>query len=194
MEPGPAVRAQAAPTAASPWVVRWLDRVPAGSEVLDLACGGGRHTAAALGRGMHVTAVDRDVQLLAALPTQAERIEADLEQGTWPLGERRFDVIIVANYLHRPLFGAIAAGLRPGGVLIYETFAIGNERYGKPSNPNFLLAPGELHAAFASVLHILAFEDGFAAGPRSARLQRIAALRMPLDLAAQAGLFERFAL
>lgn len=185
---------EACAAAPSIWVERWLSCVAREARVLDLACGSGRHARAALARGLAVCAVDRDAQALAQLPDAIERIAADLEQGAWPLGDRQFDAIVVTNYLHRPLFDAIVATLAPGGVLIYETFAHGNARYGKPSNPDFLLRDGELRTKVAERLHVLAFEDGYVATPRPARLQRVAALRMPFDDDAQASLLERFAL
>lgn len=128
----------------SPWIERHLSLARPGRNALDLAAGGGRHARLLAARGFAVTAVDRDVSRLMGLPG-VEAIEADLEDGSpWPLAGRRFDLIVVVNYLHRPLFPAIAAALAPGGVLLYETFALGNEKYGKPSNPAFLLRDGEL--------------------------------------------------
>ena len=132
---------------ASRWVERFAAFVPAGGAVLDLAAGAGRHSRLFLDRGYSVVAVDRDpapLQPLVGRPGFAV-IVADLETGApWPLGERRFAGVVVTNYLHRPLLPAIIAAVAPGGMLIYETFARGNERFGKPSNPDFLLAPGEL--------------------------------------------------
>ncbi len=140
-------------------------------------------------------AIDRDLQALAQLPADTERLAFDLEQGAaWPWPERRFDAVIVTNYLHRPLFDALVGALAEGGVLIYETFADGNARYGRPSNPDFLLRPGELRTKVGERLHLLAYEDGYVAAPRAARIQRVAALRMPFDETAQAELLERFAL
>ena len=104
-------------------------------------------------------------------------VQADLEDGSpWPLPGERFQGIVVANYLHRPLFPALQEALAPGGVLIYETFMLGNERYGKPSNPAFLLRPGELWRAFPG-LHLIAFEQGYAAQPKPAMMQRLCAVR-----------------
>jgi len=148
--------------------------------VLDLAAGSGRHTKLLLDRGFRVRAVDRDVSALSAFagpPCTVERI--DLETGgPWPLGGG-YDGIIVTNYLHRPLIPAIAAALGPGGAVIYETFALGNERFGRPSNPDFLLRSGELLEAFAG-LTVIAFEQGEIASPRLAVVQRIAAVNGPL--------------
>jgi len=162
---------QAAP---SPWVVRWAHLLPAAGSVLDLACGGGRHLRWLAARGFRVTGVDRDAAALAPLGALGEAVVADLENAPWPLGERRFDGIVVTNYLWRPLLPRIAESLAAGGVLIYETFARGQEHIGKPSSPAFLLQPGELLGAFAG-LRIVAFEDGFdAAAVRY--VQRIAAV------------------
>jgi SAM-dependent methyltransferase len=160
--------------APSPWVVRWAPLLTRG-RVLDLACGGGRHARYLQSLGHDVTAVDREPQDIPGV----RFIRADLEDGSpWPLGEERFQGIVVANYLHRPLFARIAQALAPGGALIYETFMRGNERYGRPSNPAFLLEPGELWAAFGG-LHIIAFEQGRAERPKPAMVQRICAERPP---------------
>ena len=156
----------------SPWVTRWAPLIPAGS-VLDLACGNGRHARFLATLGYSVTAVDRDPQVLES----ARFIRADLEDGSpWPLAGERFAGIVVANYLHRPLFPLLMDALAPGGVLIYETFMLGNERYGKPSNPAFLLRPGELWEAFRG-LHVIAFEQGTIVQPKPALLQRLCALQ-----------------
>ena len=168
------------PAVASPWVERFANLVPEGGAVLDLAAGGGRHSALFRRRGHPVVAVDRAVAALSTLAADdpgLEVIEADLEApgAPWPVGERRFAGIVVTNYLHRPLFGAIRAALAPGGALIYETFAAGNERFGKPSNPDFLLRPGEL-LGLAAGLRIVAYENLEIAEPRPAMVQRIAAV------------------
>ena len=156
----------------SDWVVRWAQRVPPG-RVLDLACGGGRHAKHFAALGHAVTAVDREPHAFAGV----RFVQADLEDGgPWPLSGERFQGIVVTNYLHRPLFPVLEAALAPGGVLLYETFMAGNERYGKPSNPAFLLQPGELWEAFAG-LHCIAFEQGAAARPKPARIQRLCAMR-----------------
>jgi SAM-dependent methyltransferase len=157
--------------APSPWVVRWADYLTR-SPVLDVACGSGRHARYFAARGLQVVAVDRDPQAIEGV----EFVQADLEQGAWPLGERRFAAIVVTNYLHRPLFPALEAGLEEGGVLIYETFMTGNERYGRPSNPAFLLRPGELLQAFGR-LHVVAFEQGIVAHQKTAVVQRLFAVR-----------------
>lgn len=160
--------------------MRFLPLVRPGGRVLDLAAGGGRHTRLLLARGFAVRAVDRDTGALAALAgPRCDVVAADLETGApWPLGGG-YDGIVVTNYLHRPLLPAIVAALAPGGALIYETFALGNERFGPPRRPDFLLRPGELLQACAA-LSIAAFEEGTVARPRPAMIQRIAAVNGPL--------------
>jgi myo-inositol-1(or 4)-monophosphatase len=143
----------------SEWVVRFADLVPAGGTVLDVAAGAGRHARFFLARGNRVVAIDRDVSSLDAA-AGLEIVQADLEDGSaWPLAERRFDAIVVTSYLNRPLLPLLVDRLAPGGVLIYETFARGQERFGKPSNPAFLLERGELLRAVAGRLRVIAFED-----------------------------------
>jgi len=160
--------------APSAWVVRWAPLITRG-RVLDLACGAGRHARHLAGLGHEVTAVDREPRPLAGV----RFVRADLEDGSpWPLPGEAFQGIVVANYLHRPLFPLIERALAPGGVLIYETFMAGNERFGKPSSPAFLLAPGELWTAFGG-LHLIAFEQGLSLQPRAAMLQRLCAVRPP---------------
>ncbi len=162
----------------SAWIVRFMDMVPAGGPVLDVAAGSGRHTRLFAAHGHPVTAVDRDTMLLRdPAATPAEIIDADLESGApWPLGMRQFAAVVVTNYLHRPLFPALIGAVAPGGLLLYETFAAGNERFGKPSNPDFLLQPGELLDAVRGRLRVLAYEDLELAEPRPAMVQRIAAM------------------
>ena len=160
----------------SAWVRRFLSLIRSGGRVLDLAAGEGRHTRLLLELGFSVTAVDRDIEALRPLAAaNCEVLAIDLETGArWPLGGG-YDGIVVTNYLHRPLFPVIAAALAPGGVLMYETFMVGNERFGRPRNPEFLLRPGELLQAFAE-LTVLAFEQGEVSRPRPAMIQRIAAV------------------
>ena len=164
----------------SRWVRRFLPLVRPGGLVLDLAAGGGRHARLLREHGFTVRAVDRDISRLAGLAGPGcELRELDLETGApWPLGDG-YDGIVVTNYLHRPLLPAIAAALASGGVLIYETFALGNERFGRPSNPDFLLRPGELLEAFVT-LTVIAFEQGEVATPNAAVIQRIAVVNGPL--------------
>ena len=161
----------------SPWVQRWVGWIRPGGAVLDVACGTGRHARLLASLGFEVDAVDRDPQLFAGPPAQVKLLGADLEAGPWPYGERRFDAIVVTNYLHRPLLPTLAGALERGGLLVYETFAQGNERFGKPSNPAFLLAPGELLEAVRGRLRVIAFEDLVVEEPRPAAVQRLCARR-----------------
>jgi SAM-dependent methyltransferase len=160
----------------SQWVQRWSHLVAPDARVLDVACGSGRHVRWFVQRAGRVTGVDRDAAALeASRDCGAELIHADIENGPWPLAQRRFDAVIVTNYLWRALLPTIVESVDAGGVLIYETFALGNERYGKPSNPDFLLRPGEL-LALVQGLRVVAFEDGFVTPPERC-LQRIVAVR-----------------
>ncbi len=155
--------------------MRFAGLIPAGATVLDVACGRGRHARWLEARGWRVTGIDRDAAALAASGS-GERIAFDLEAGVpWPIGDRRFGAVVVTNYLHRPSFPALLAALDDGGVLIYETFAAGNARFGKPGNPDFLLMPGELLDRCAG-LAIVAFEDGLVGAPPHASVQRICAV------------------
>ena len=167
----------------SEWIRRFAPLVPSRGRVLDLACGAGRHTRLFADRGFRVVAIDREPRLDEDLTSRPDIDvwRADLEQGAWPLGGERFDAIIATNYLHRPLFAHLLAALAPGGVLLYETFALGNAAFGKPGNPAFLLAPRELLDAFGAELRVVAFEDGYAATPRPAMVQRIAAVKPAAD-------------
>jgi len=163
------------PEAASEWVKRWAPLVGRGP-VLDVACGAGRHARLFAERGLEVFALDRDEQVL---PGPIHFVKANLEDGSpWPFPGRRFGAIVVTNYLHRPLFPRLVESLDEGAVLIYETFMLGNERYGKPSNPDFLLRPGELLEAFGA-LTVAAFEQGTLERPKKAALQRICVIRGP---------------
>lgn len=163
----------------SPWVARFAGLVPHGGRVLDLACGAGRHVGLFLDRGHPVTAVDIDPSRLGALSGRPalEVIAADLEgDARWPLGTRRFAGIVVTNYLHRPLLPMIVDAVAPGGALIYETFAVGNERFGRPRNPAHLLRPGELLDAVRGRIEVVAYENLEITEPRPAVVQRIAAV------------------
>jgi SAM-dependent methyltransferase len=162
----------------SAWVRRWAERIPAGGRVIDLACGSGRHARWLAARGHPVEAVDRDPALLAALRGVAGVTPrcADLEAGPWPYSGQHFAAIVVVNYLHRPLFPHILAAVADGGVLIYETFAEGNERFGRPRNPDFLLRHGELLDVTRCALRVLGYEDIEVQEPRPAMIQRICAL------------------
>jgi SAM-dependent methyltransferase len=161
----------------SPWVERFAPLVRSAGPVVDLACGGGRHGRLFLRRGHPVTLVDRDLRGVADLQgaAGATLVEADLEAGPWPL-DGRFAGVVVTNYLHRPLFDRLVEALAPGGVLIYETFACGNERLGRPSSPAFLLRPGELLERTLGRLEVVAYEAGEVASPKAAVIQRICAV------------------
>jgi SAM-dependent methyltransferase len=164
---------------ASAWVARFADLVPAGGRVLDVAAGGGRHARFFLDRGHPVTVVDRStggVADLAGHPA-VEIIEVDLEDGkAWPFAGRSFDAVVVTNYLWRPILADIVGAVGPGGVLLYETFRRGQERFGRPHNPDFLLDDNELVDAVRDALRIVAYEDLLLDGPPRA-VQRIAAVR-----------------
>lgn len=161
----------------SPWVERFVAWIRPGGRVLDVACGSGRHARLLAKLGFEVEAVDRDIAGLADRPPGIALREADLEGGPWPYPGERFDAIVMTNYLHRPLLPVLVDALEPGGLLLCETFAQGNERFGKPSNPDFLLRPGELLEAVRGKLRVLAFEDLTVGEPRPACLQRVAARR-----------------
>jgi SAM-dependent methyltransferase len=168
------------PRAASPWIERFAGLVPVGGAVLDLAAGGGRHTRFFLGRGHPVLAVDRDIGALAGIAdARLTCLQADLESAPWPLGDRRFAGVVVTNYLHRPLLPRLVEAVAERGALLYETFAQGNEAFGRPRNPDFLLRPGELLEAVRGKLTVLAYEHGRVDRPRPAAIQRIAAVRDP---------------
>jgi SAM-dependent methyltransferase len=159
--------------------------VPAGGPVLDLACGAGRHVRLFLERGHPVTAVDRDLSGIADTIGRPglETLEVDLEDGRpFPLAGRRFAGVIVTNYLYRPLFPALIAAVAPGGALIYETFAKGNEGFGRPRRPEHLMNPGELLEAVHGKLRVRAYEDLIVEVPRPAAIQRICAVNEAEDL------------
>lgn len=167
------------PLPPSAWVERYLAGVRPGGTVLDVAAGGGRHSRLALARGHRVTAVDRDLAPLDALAVEPhlEAIAADLEGGApFPLAGRTFDGVIVTNYLWRPILADIIGAVARGGILIYETFAIGQEKLGRPSNPNFLLQPGELVTVVAGRLVPIAYEHATITRGRPRVVQRIAAV------------------
>ena len=167
------------PDAPSEWVRRWSHLVPSGAPVLDVACGAGRHLRWFQALGHPVTGIDRDPLAVQAAAQAGEAIEADIENDPWPLAGRTFGAVVVTNYLWRPLLPAIVQCVAPGGVLLYETFAQGNETVGRPARPDFLLRPGELLGACAG-LRVVAYEDGFLDAP-ARFVQRIAAVRVPTD-------------
>lgn len=159
----------------SPWVTRWARLIAPGGSVLDVACGSGRHLRWLAARGHRVSGVDRDAAALAPLHALGRVVVADIENGTWPFAGEHFDAVVVTNYLWRPLMPTLVASIADGGTLIYETFALGNEAFGKPSNPAFLLRPGEL-LEHARGLQVVAYEDGLLADPPR-RVQRLVACR-----------------
>lgn len=163
----------------SAWIERFAGLAPAGGAILDVAAGGGRHARLFRRRGHPVVAVDIDLAGLADLADDpgVECLRHDLEDGSpWPLAGRVFAGVVVTNYLWRPVLPDIVASVAPGGALLYETFAAGNERFGKPGNPDFLLRPGELLEAVRGRLRVVAYEDIEVATPRPAMVQRIAAV------------------
>jgi SAM-dependent methyltransferase len=174
----------------SPWVARFAELIPAG-EALDLACGAGRHSRLLAEKGHAVVAVDRNENMLALAASDGIRtMLVDLETGdpaqSWPFEANRFAGIVVTNYLHRPLWPSLIVSLAENGVLIYETFARGNEQFGKPSNPDFLLARGELlEVAREYGLRVVAYEDGLVSSPKPAVVQRICMIKPGKDVAAQ---------
>ena len=163
--------------AASMWVLRFAALIPDSGRVLDVACGAGRHARLFAASGHTVEAVDRDVSQFLDVPATVHLRQADVEADPWPYAGEKFAGVIVTNYLHRPLMAALVACVAPGGAFIYETFAAGNEAYGRPTRPDFLLQPGELLEAVRGQLQVVAFEDIYVDSPKPAKVQRIAALR-----------------
>ena len=159
----------------SAWVQRWAHLIRPQGRVLDVACGAGRHMRFLAAQGHHITGVDRNEEALALAAPAGQTVLADIENGAWPFAGQTFDAVVVTNYLWRPLLPVMVQSLAEGGVLIYETFAAGNESVGKPSRPDFLLQAGELLSATQG-LRTVAYEDGFEASP-DRFVQRIAAVR-----------------
>ncbi|MEP4379140.1 MAG: SAM-dependent methyltransferase [Alphaproteobacteria bacterium] len=163
----------------SPWISRFAPQ--ARGPVIDVACGSGRHARLFLDRGHDVTAVDRDTSRLNDIAGHPNLtiIETDLEAGVdpWRPAAAAYGTVVVTNYLWRPLLPALIDAVAPGGMLLYETFALGNEQYGKPSNPDFLLAPNELMDAVNDVLDVIAYKHGDVTDPRPAVIQHICAVR-----------------
>ncbi len=163
----------------SAWIVRHGKRVSPGARVLDVACGTGRHLRYFFEKDCRVTGIDIDISKVSAIKnTDAILIKHDLEDGNPPpFGENEFDVVVVTRYLHRPLFPAIVSAVAPGGILLYETFAVGHEKFGKPRRPEFLLRSGELREVVRGKLRVIDFEETEIGTTAPARLQRIAAIR-----------------
>ncbi len=165
------------PLAPSPWVMRFASKVAKGGIVLDVACGAGRHARYFAEIGHTVAAVDSDISGFTEVPVAVQVLQADIEAGPWPYPDEKFAGVVVTNYLHRPLMATLINSVAPGGIFIYETFAAGNEQYGRPSRPAFLLRRGELLEAVHGQLEVLAFEDLYVDSPKPANVQRIAAMR-----------------
>jgi SAM-dependent methyltransferase len=159
----------------------WLQRFapPKPGTALDVACGSGRNLRWLAEAGWQVTGVDRDTAATAPLQSLAKIVDADIENGPWPIDGQQFDLVVVCNYLWRPLFDTIKSAVKPGGCLVWETFADGQQTIGRPSRPDFLLQRGEL----LRVCHdwrIVAYEDLFEAGVNPRYVQRVAAIRPSL--------------
>ena len=159
----------------SAWLQRWAHLIAPGSTVLDVACGAGRHMRYLATLGHRVTGVDRNPEAVALAQDSGSVICADIENGPWPFAGQTFGCVVVTHYLWRPLLPTLVGSVAPGGVLIYETFAAGNESVGKPSRPDFLLQPGEL-LRVTEGLRTVAYEDGFEASP-ARFVQRTVAVR-----------------
>ena len=163
--------------APSPWVQRWAHLIAPRSRVLDLACGAGRHMQLLASLGHQPLGVDRNHEALVAASAWGQTLQADIENGPWPLAGQRFGAVVVTNYLWRALWPQIVGAVQDGGVLIYETFALGQETVGRPARAEFLLAPGELlQVATQGGLRVLAYEDGFETAPERF-VQRLVAVR-----------------
>jgi len=158
---------------ANRWIAQYLHQIPTAGLVLDVASGNGRHAELALQQGYRVIAVDRDISAINHRPADLECLQFNLEAGNWPFPPAFFDGIIVCNYLHRPLMSHIVDALRPDGVLLYTTFMQGNEAYGSPRNPAYLLRPGELQQVLTAGFEPIAFEQGFLDEPAPAMRQSI---------------------
>ena len=165
------------------WVARWIGQPNGSARLLDFASGSGRHCRLAVASGFRVLAVDRDEVLLNMAENKNTEARAeDLESGRWSFSAERFEVVVVTNFLYRPRLDLLAGLLEAGGRLVYETFALGNEAYGKPSSPRFLLQADELFlVARRAGLHVVAFEQGFVATPKPALVQRMVAVKPPYD-------------
>lgn len=169
--------------APSTWIAQHAHLIPENGHILDLACGKGRHTRFFLQKGHAVTAVDIDLGGVADLATVPDTtlIEADLENAAWPLAGRQYDAVIVCNYLHRPILNHIFQVVAPGGLLLYDTFAAGNERFGRPRNPAFLLQADELLRLTRDDFVARAYQHGRVDTPRPAIRQSLCAIRTPTN-------------
>ena len=166
----------------SAWVQRWAGAIARDARVLDFAAGGGRNIAVLGARGARVVAADRDAQALASSGDAALRVWTDLDSRPWPFEPGSFDAVVCCNFLHRPRLDLLFALVAPGGLMIYETFAQGNARYGRPANQAFLLSPGELfRAAGRNGFVVLGYEHGYEADPKPAIVQRLCAARPPFE-------------
>ena len=163
----------------SAWVRRFARLIPHSGRVLDYACGHGRHARWLAGQGLAVDAVDVDTEALATLADAPgiTTLHADLENGEWPFGRDSHAALVVTHYLFRPRFELMLSVLQEGGVLIYETFMVGNETYGRPRRPDFLLQPGELLDRLGDDFTVVAFEQGAIGDPPHAVMQRVCAVR-----------------
>lgn len=160
-------------------IVAWAAHVPRGATVLDVAAGSGRHGLWFAGRDHTVVAIDRDTEALQQrAPAKCRIVQADLENAAWPLPGERFDAVIVVNYLWRALLPTLFASVTVGGHLMYETFANGNEKYGRPRNPDFLLRNGELREATPKEFDVLEFGQDVVGSPPTAVRQRLLARRL----------------
>ncbi len=157
----------------SEWVLRFGEKTKLGGHILDVACGGGRHANWFANRGHVVHAVDRDKP--TKLSAKVVFKQADIEAGPWHYAGQVFSAVVVTNYLHRPLLPTLVASVAKEGWLIYETFAAGNEQFGRPTRADFLLQPGELLEAVRGHLQVIAYEHGYVDSPKPAVVQRIAA-------------------
>lgn len=167
----------------SSWVARWAPHIAGRGRVLDVACGGGRHAVYLASLGLQVEAVDIDISTASAAIKDVGNVtlrQADLENAPWPYGEAEFDAVVVTRYLHRPLFPALMAALADRGMLVYETFAVGHEHFGRPRNPDFLLQRGELLDRVHACLRVVAYEEGVTQG--ASVLQRICAVKPEREL------------
>lgn len=174
------------PPPASDWIRRWTHLIPENVLVLDVACGSGRHMKWFHDKGISVLGVDRDPVALKTASAWGETLLADIENNAWPFelspgNVRQFGAIVVTNYLWRPLLSTLLRSVKDEGVLIYETFADGNQRYGKPSRPDFLLNPGELLKICAQTegIQVVAYENGMLGEPDRC-VQRVVAIRQSL--------------